>query len=174
MPRSVSRRPFIVAGYAAAAVIGAVLCVGSLSRAFADDDVRRSFDPCRRLACTDAQRDDVRAVIAQLDADTRDDVVALRETTKAWAEAYRDDGIDVARLEQLRREIEARRAVLTDRRHDALVELHPLLSVEQRGKAVRLLDRPGHHRRWAHRHGDDRRDDKQWRRRSKARSGSGG
>lgn len=94
---------------------------------------------CEHIECSDAQEVAIRDVFVQARIDSKDDHEAIRALRRQLADAWAKDTIDEAELDALHERIATHERNIADRRHEAMLELHDLLSAEQREQVVELL-----------------------------------
>lgn len=94
---------------------------------------------CEQLSCTEQQERDIQAVFEQLRIDSKQDREAIRTLHEQLAAEWVKDKPDEKAMAKLHDKIAAHERNLADRRHEAMMELHALLSPEQRKQAAELL-----------------------------------
>ena len=147
--KKLNRTPFIVGGYLAAGLVAAFCVAVTAGSAAAEEPAAKPHraDICAKLRCSADQADPVRSVFKQMHTDLNADHQALRQLRRQWAAEYAKPELDEKELERIRGQIQRTMAAIRERQHDALMELHPLLTAEQRKQVVRFLGRKGkgHH-----------------------------
>lgn len=94
---------------------------------------------CEHIECSADQETAIRDVFVQARIDSKDDHEAIRELRRQIADEWVKDAIDEAKLDKLHERIATHERNIADRRHEAMLELHDLLSAEQREQVVELL-----------------------------------
>ena len=94
---------------------------------------------CEHIECTDDQEVAIRDVFVQARIDSKDDHEAIRELRRQIADEWVKDAVDEAKLDKLHDRIATHERNIADRRHEAMLELHDLLTPAQREQVVELL-----------------------------------
>jgi Spy/CpxP family protein refolding chaperone len=100
---------------------------------------------CQKIECTDAQRKELRDVMREAHTDLESEREAMRELGAQLAEEYAKKNPNEKKMQQLYRKMDAHRANVRDRMHEAFMEIHPRLRPEQRQKLAELMARRGRH-----------------------------
>jgi Spy/CpxP family protein refolding chaperone len=144
------RRHLILASLAGLALVGALLHPASAlaGKGKGKGKGHAKIDRlCEQIACTETQAHDIEQVLQQLRVDGKPDREAIRELRQQIASEWKTDRPDERNLAKLADKIAAHERNLADRRMEAMLELHGLLTASQREQvAEHLLDR-GHHKR---------------------------
>jgi Spy/CpxP family protein refolding chaperone len=112
-----------------------LLTAGSADAKRADGDRQgRGEKVCERLACSDAQKAQIKQIREVVKTKVAGEKTAIRELRKQIAAEYRKDKLDQARLGDLYRQLDARRSTVESARRAAKAQIHGLLTPEQRTK----------------------------------------
>lgn len=87
---------------------------------------------CERIGCSDEQAADIRVVLQQMRADIKPDREAIRELRGQLAAEWKRAKPDERKLAKIVEQIGAHERNIADRRMEAMLELHPILTPEQR------------------------------------------
>ena len=99
---------------------------------------------CESIGCTQKQAETMRTVMKQMHLDIKPDREAIRDLRGQMASEWKSDKPDERKLARLADKIAAHERNIADRRLEAMLELHPILSAEQReAVAARLLKAGG-------------------------------
>jgi Spy/CpxP family protein refolding chaperone len=98
---------------------------------------------CEQITCTEAQKQDIGEVFKQLRVDVKPDREAIRDLRRQLAGEWAKDRPDEAKLAKLADKIAAHERNIADRRMEAMLELHALLSPEQREQVAEHLMKRG-------------------------------
>lgn len=119
---------------------GAALAKPAVDGASAD---RHRGGLCAKLECTDQQKEELKAVMTELREDTKGDREAIRRLhgtiSKEFAKARPDEKAMRAAMAQ----IETHERELKERGFDAVMEIHALLTPEQRAKVAKAMEHRG-------------------------------
>lgn len=94
---------------------------------------------CEQISCTEQQREDIARVLKQLRQDSKADRQAIRELRKRMADEWKAPEVDERELAKLGDEIAAHERNVADRRIEAMLELHAILTPEQREQVAEQL-----------------------------------
>jgi Spy/CpxP family protein refolding chaperone len=94
---------------------------------------------CEQISCSEQQREDIARVFKQLHQDIKADRDAVRELRKQMANEWIADKPDEQALAQLADKVAAHERNIADRRLEAALEIHALLSPEQRKQVAERL-----------------------------------
>lgn len=100
----------------------------------AGDRQARGEQMCERLACTDAQKAQIKQIREVVKAKVAGERTAIRELRQQIAAEYRKDRLDKARLADLYRQLDARQSTVEGARRAAKAQIHGLLTPAQRAK----------------------------------------
>lgn len=102
---------------------------------------------CQEAKCSDAQKEEIKNVMKEFRTDTKSDREKIRELHKRLVTEFSKDKPNEKLMQQVYRQIRQIEANIVDRRHDMLMELHGVLTPEQRKLAAHKLMRgPGRHK----------------------------
>jgi Spy/CpxP family protein refolding chaperone len=145
------RRHFVLASVAGLALVGALI---SPTSALAGKGKREGKGKhskverlCEQIACTEAQAAGIAQIFQQLHADIKPDREAIRELRQQLASQWRSDQPDERELAKLADKIAAHQRNVADRRMEAMLELHGLLTPIQREQVAEHLLSRSHHKR---------------------------
>ncbi len=97
---------------------------------------------CEQIACTDDQRDDIARVFKQMRQDIKPDREAIAQLRSELASEWKRAKPDAGKLAKLGDKIAAHERNVADRRLEAMLELHAILTPSQREQiAAHLLER---------------------------------
>lgn len=100
---------------------------------------------CQRLACTDAQKVELKKIREQ----TAPKIKAEREAIKALrgeiAAEFRKDRLDNSRLSGLYTQLDARKKTIAGLRRGAMAQVHAVLTPAQRQQLGEMLERRAQH-----------------------------
>lgn len=100
---------------------------------------------CRVAQCDESQGERISAIRAATQKTVKAHKAAIKEGKKALAEAFRSDGFDAAEARRLEAEMDTHRDAIRAAKSDALVQMHGVLTPEQRNAvAEHMLERKGH------------------------------
>jgi Spy/CpxP family protein refolding chaperone len=102
---------------------------------------------CEQIACTEAQATGIEQVFEQLHADIKPDREAIRELRQQLATEWKTDRPDELELAKLAEQVAAHERNVADRRMEAMLELHALLTPGQREQLADHLLKLGHRER---------------------------
>jgi Spy/CpxP family protein refolding chaperone len=102
---------------------------------------------CEQLACTETQARDIEQIFEQLHVDSKPEREAIRELRRQLASEWKTDQPDERTLAKLADKIAAHERNVADRRMEAMLELHGLLTAVQREQVAEHLLEAGHHKR---------------------------
>jgi Spy/CpxP family protein refolding chaperone len=149
-----SKQPhrFILASLAGVVLVGALI---SPISAFAGKEKGKGKGKghamldrmCEQLACTETQARDIEQIFEQLHVDSKPDREAIRELRQQLANEWKTDQPDEPKLAKLADKIAAHERNVADRRMEAMLELHGLLTATQREQVAEHLLRAGHGKR---------------------------
>jgi Spy/CpxP family protein refolding chaperone len=94
---------------------------------------------CEHIECSEDQEVAIRDVFVQARVDSKDDHEAIRELRRQIADEWVKDTLDEAKLDKLHARVASHERNIAERRHEAMLELHDLLTAEQREQVVELL-----------------------------------
>lgn len=101
---------------------------------------------CDELDCTDEQREQIAAVMKGMrpEPEAREQMRAKHEAAKEkLADAFRADTFDDAVLDDLRTDMESKHAERKGKMIQAMVELHGILTPEQRAEMAEIIEKRG-------------------------------
>ena len=98
---------------------------------------------CRRLKCDESQDEPLKEIISTFKDKKRAADKEIREQRKLFAEAYGADEVDDTKMREAEAAILAQRKATIDAAHEGLIELHGLLSPEQRESLAKVVSRGG-------------------------------
>lgn len=101
---------------------------------------------CEQIACTEVQSRDIELIMKQLHADIRPDREAVRDLRRQMASEWKTDKPDEGKLAKLADKIAAHERNMADRRMEAFLELHGVLTAEQREQLADKLLAAGHNK----------------------------
>jgi Spy/CpxP family protein refolding chaperone len=131
-PRNSSRRLFTTLATAAGLALGATVATSAMAGPPGD----RGHGMCAKLECTEAQRDELKQIRKEFRTDTKAEHQAMRSIAESIAAEFAKDAPNETQLKRWYAEIQTRQANLMDRRHDMMMEIHGVLSPEQRAIAA--------------------------------------
>lgn len=102
---------------------------------------------CEQIACTEAQAQDIEQIFKQLHVDSKSDREAIRELRKQLASEWTTERPDERKLASLAEKIAAHERNVADRRMEAMLELHGLLTPIQREQIAEHLLKAGQRKR---------------------------
>lgn len=146
-PRA-SNRPWLGRACALAPVLAgaALLGFGGIAAAGpggGGDGSGKRHGICAKLECSEDQRQRLRTVVRELRDDTKADREAIRGLQREMAAVWAGDAPDEAELARLQAAIAGHRAAMTATATDALMEVHALLTPEQRALFAKIIERRG-------------------------------
>lgn len=94
---------------------------------------------CEQIECSAEQEVAVRDVFVQARIDSKSDHEAIRELRREIADEWVKDQLDEAKIAKLHERIASHERNIADRQHEAMLELHDVLTAEQREAVVALL-----------------------------------
>ncbi len=131
--------PFAVAGLALTA-----LAASPAQAAPPEDRARRDgHGMCERIKCTDDQREEMKQVRRELGTDLEADRQAIKELQSQIAAEFAKDKPDEKKMKRLYAKVDQHRDNMRDRTHDAMMELHALLTPEQRKQVADAMAKRG-------------------------------
>lgn len=138
---SSQRRRFILTSAVSLALAGTLLSPAPVFAGKGKGKGRAKIEKlCEQISCSEDQARQITQVFEQLHIDVKPEREAIRELREQLATQWKRDRPDEAELAKLADKIGAHERNIADRRMDAMLELHALLSAEQRAKvAERLL-----------------------------------
>ncbi|MEM9454431.1 MAG: Spy/CpxP family protein refolding chaperone [Myxococcota bacterium] len=98
---------------------------------------------CAKVECTDAQREDVKAVMSELRADSKGDRAAVKRLHKQLAAEFAKAQPDEGAMRSIQAQIATHQQQMSDRGMDAMLEIHALLDAEQRATLAKAMERRG-------------------------------
>lgn len=98
---------------------------------------------CAKLECTDTQREELRAVMSELRADSKGDREAIKRLRKQLAAEFAKAQPDEAAMRSIQATIATHQQQMRDRGLDAMLEVHALLDAEQRATLAKAMERRG-------------------------------
>lgn len=99
---------------------------------------------CSQISCTEQQHDAIARVFKQMRQDIKADRTAIRELREQMADEWQKPKVDELELAKLADKVAAHERNVADRRLEAMLELHAILTPEQREQvADQLLDGRG-------------------------------
>ena len=142
------RRHFVLASLASLTLVGALVIPTSVFAGKGKGKGHAKIDRlCEQIACTKTQAHDIEQVFKQLRADSKSDREAIRELRQQMANEWKTDRPDERELAKLAEKIAAHEHNLADRRMEAMLELHGLLTASQRELVAEHLLERSHHKR---------------------------
>lgn len=121
-----------------------LLTAGSADAKPADGDRQaRGGEMCERLACSDAQKAQIKQIRETVKTKVAGEKTAIRELRQQIAAEYRKDRLDQARLGDLYRQLDARKSTVESARRAAKAQIHGLLTPAQRAKFAAEKQGPG-------------------------------
>jgi Spy/CpxP family protein refolding chaperone len=102
---------------------------------------------CEQLACTETQARDIEQIFEQLRVDSKPEREAIRELRRQLTSEWKTDQPDERELAKLADKIAAHERNLADRRMEAMLELHGLLTAVQREQVAEHVLAAGHRKR---------------------------
>jgi Spy/CpxP family protein refolding chaperone len=99
---------------------------------------------CEQIGCTETQAGDIEQIFEQLHADTKPERQAIRELRQQLASEWKTDRPDETKLAKLAEQVAAHERNVADRRMEAMLELHAVLSPTQREQVAEHLLEAGH------------------------------
>lgn len=126
------------------AVFGLTLL--SAGSADAKPEGGRGGKMCERLACSDAQKAELKQIREMVKSKVAAEKAAIRDLKRQIAAEYRKDRLDEARLKDLYRQLDARKSTIEGHRRAARAEIHGILTPEQRAKFADRQERGGKQR----------------------------
>ena len=102
---------------------------------------------CEQIACSEAQAKDIAQIFEQLQSDIKPDREAVRELRQQLAAEWKLDRPDERKLAMLADKVAAHERNMADRQMEAMLELHGLLTAEQREQVAEHLLKLGHRKR---------------------------
>lgn len=87
---------------------------------------------CQEIGCSASQKTDIAQVFKQMHMDIKPDREAIRDLRKQLATEWKQAKPDERKLARIADKIAAHERNIADRRMEAMLELHPMLSPEQR------------------------------------------
>ena len=145
------RRRHILTSLASLAIVGALLVptasfAGKGKHAGKGHKGKEMLDRmCEQISCTEAQAKDIEQVFKALHTDIKPDREAVRELRQQIATEWKSDKPDERKLASLADKIEAHERNMSDRRLEAMLELHSMLTPEQREQLADKLLKIGRH-----------------------------
>jgi Spy/CpxP family protein refolding chaperone len=143
-------RRFILASLAGVVLVGALISpIAALAgKGKGKEKARAKLDRmCEQIACTEAQARDIEQIFEQLRVDSKPDREAIRELRRQLASEWKTEQPDERKLTKLAEKIAAHERNVTDRRMEAMLELHELLTAVQREQIAEQLLSRGHRER---------------------------
>lgn len=104
---------------------------------------RGSTKICRQLKCDESQDEPLKEILTTFKDKKRAADQAIRAERKVFAEAYGADEVDDTKMREAQAEIVAQRKATFDAAHEGLIELHGLLSPEQRASLAKIVAKGG-------------------------------
>ncbi len=98
---------------------------------------------CAKLECTDAQREDVKAVMTELRADSKGDRAAIKRLHKQLAAEFAKAQPDEGAMRSIQAQLATHQQQMRDRGLDGMLEIHALLNAEQRATLAKAMERRG-------------------------------
>lgn len=138
-----SPRRTLVTGLTSLAIAGALFVPLAAQARGPGDDGKRVDKVCKELSCTSQQRSEIKQVFEQMRIDVKTDRQTIRTLRKQLADEWVKDRPDEAAMAKLHDQIAAHERNIADRRHDAMMELHALLSADQRVKFAESMGKKG-------------------------------
>lgn len=131
--------------------IGGLALVGLTGAAVAKPDAgaegvraqQRGGGLCAQLECTDQQKEELRAVMTELRGDAKADREAIARLRGTIATEYAKARPDETAMRAAMKAIDARQREIQERGFDAMMEVHALLTPEQRAKVAKGMERRG-------------------------------
>jgi Spy/CpxP family protein refolding chaperone len=129
----------VTARFAALSLAG-LLVLPALAFAGKGHEHARLERMCEQLSCTEQQREELARVFKQMHQDSKLDREAIRDLRKQMADEWLADRPDEQALARLADKVAAHERNIADRRLEAMLEVHALLSPEQRKQFVEHLE----------------------------------
>ena len=99
--------------------------------------------PCVELKCTEAQKQELKEIFKELRHDLRNEHELMKQAHQKLAAEFKKDRPNEKKMQQIYKEIDRIHGAIRDRRHDAIMEVHGVLTPAQREKAAEHLVRMG-------------------------------
>jgi Spy/CpxP family protein refolding chaperone len=142
---STQHRRFVLTSLAGLALVGALLVPTSAIAGKGKAKGHGKLDRlCEQIACTEAQVKDIGQIFEQLRADIKPDREAIRELRQQLSSEWQTEKPDERKLAKLADKIAAHERNVADRQMEAMLELHGLLTSEQRAEVAEKLMKAGH------------------------------
>ncbi len=139
-PRTRRRLLPLLGGVALLGIGGAALAKPAITVPAADG---KRGGLCARLECTETQKQELRAVMSELRADTKGDRQAIKRLHKQLAAEFAKDKPDEAAMRSIQAQIATHHGEMQARGLDAMMEVHELLDAEQRAKLAPMIEHRG-------------------------------
>ena len=107
------------------------------------DKSARRHGICAKLECSEDQRDRLRTIIGELRDDTKADREAIQRLQREMASLWAGDAPDEAELARLQAAVAGHRTAMTSIATGALMEVHAILTPEQRALFAKIIERRG-------------------------------
>ena len=91
---------------------------------------------CKHLGCSEEQSREIAEIHKQLQIDLEAEHVGMNDFKRLLAEEFKKEDPNERRMKRVYRDLAKRQAAIRDRQHDALMEVHGVLTAEQRVKAA--------------------------------------
>jgi Spy/CpxP family protein refolding chaperone len=101
---------------------------------------------CAKLECTDDQKEELRAIFAEMRQDAKGDREAIERLRAQMKTEFAKDKPDEAKLRKLQEQISTHHKALASRRLDAMLDVHDLLDSGQRQKLLDMMEHRKHQR----------------------------
>lgn len=125
------RRPFAI-GFTALTLSAAIGFAPSIAEAKKGKAKAKIDKVCAEISCTEDQKKEVAQIFEQLHMDIKPDKQALKDLRKQLAREWAKAKPSERTLASLTNKIAAHERNIADRKLEAMLELHPVLSAEQR------------------------------------------
>lgn len=99
---------------------------------------------CEKIGCTDAQKAELASIREAVKPKIKAEREAIRGLKKQIAAEYRKDRLDEARLRDLYKQLDARKATIEGYRRAMRAQVHAVLTPAQRAAVAELKERKGH------------------------------
>lgn len=136
------RRPLLVAlaGIPLLAA-GLFMAPGTASAAPDDGANGRGGRMCAKLKCSDDQKEELRAIFAEMREDAKGDHEAIERLRGQMKAEFAKDAPDEEKLRNLQAQIATHRNELASRRLDAMLDVHEVLDAEQRKSFMDMMEK---------------------------------
>lgn len=98
---------------------------------------------CQKLTCTAQQREDLQKIGEKLKAQRKSEGPQVKQLKKQIAEEFRKPNLNKIELNRLFLELERHHSAMKVRMQEAMVEIHRVLTPEQRNQVADMMERRG-------------------------------